>query len=126
MSVLVDSSIWIDYFRNAGHSDTVDLLIEENLIVINDLILAEIVPYLEIQKQKALISLLREIRRQPMEIDWESIINMQTICLRKGINGVGIPDLIIVQNALQGNLKLFSKDKHFGLISKYIPIEIYL
>ena len=125
MSVLIDSSVWVEYFGDAGLADTVDLLIEENLVTTNELVLAELIPFLEIARKKALISLLREIKRQPMEIDWEGVVSLQTVCLRNGINGVGIPDLLIVQNALQGNLKLLSRDKHFSLISRHIPIELY-
>jgi predicted nucleic acid-binding protein len=125
MSVLVDSSLWIEYFRNTGQADTLDLLIEENLIVINDLILSELVPSLTIRNEKKLISLLREIKRQPMSIDWEGIIHLQMICLKNGINGVGIPDLIIAQNAIQGKLKLLSLDKHFSLIAKHTALDIF-
>jgi predicted nucleic acid-binding protein len=125
MSVLVDSSLWIDYFRNTGQADTLDLLIEENLMVINDLILSELIPTLAIRNEKKLISLLREIKRQPMSIDWEGIIHLQIICLKNGINGVGIPDLIIAQNAIQGRLKLLSEDKHFLLIAKHTALDIF-
>jgi predicted nucleic acid-binding protein len=125
MSVLVDSSMWIDYFRNAGQADTLDILIEENLIVLNDLILSELIPSLTIRNEKKLISLLREIKRQPMNVDWDGIIHMQIICLKNGINGVGIPDLIIAQNAIQGRLKLLSQDKHFLLIAKHTALGIF-
>ena len=125
MSILVDSSIWIDYFRDTGQSDTLEFLIEENLIVTNDLILAELIPPLNLQKKKKLSELLREIKRQPIFINWDEIIEFQTLCLKKGINGIGIPDLLIVQNTIQGELKLLSNDKHFSLISKYLPLELF-
>jgi len=125
MSILVDSSVWIDFLRNTGRADELEFLIEENIFVINDLILAELIPPLNIQKQTKLISLLREINRQVISIDWNQIIRFQTVCLANGINGVGIPDLIIAQNALQGRLKLMTNDKHFLLLSRYIDIEIY-
>lgn len=125
MSVLVDSSVWIDFFRDQGNADLLEFLIEENLVVTNDLILAELLPPLHLKKEKNLISLLREIKHQPLIIDWEEIIRFQTLCLRKGINGVGIPDLLIVQNAVQGNLRLLSNDKHFSMIAKYLPLEIF-
>jgi len=48
MRVLVDSSIWISYFRIGHREDVLDFLIEENLIVINDIILSELVPFLKI------------------------------------------------------------------------------
>ena len=125
MSVLVDSSVWIDFFRDQGNADPLEFLIEENLVVTNDLILAELLPPLHLKKEKNLISLLREIKHQPLIIDWDEIIRFQTLCLRKGINGVGIPDLLIVQNAVQGNLRLLSNDKHFSMIAKYLPLEIF-
>jgi len=34
MSVLVDTSIWINYFRAGNNSENLDFLIDENLIVI--------------------------------------------------------------------------------------------
>ena len=125
MSILVDSSIWVDYFRGAGQADVLDLLIEQNLVVINDLILAELIPPLNLHKEKRLIALLRDIKRQPMSIDWDEIIHVQTLCLNSGINGIGIPDLMIAQNSIQGGLRLLSNDKHFSFISKHMPLELY-
>ena len=49
MEVLVDTSIWIDYSRGGEDSDNLDYLIDENLIVTNDIILAELIPYLKIK-----------------------------------------------------------------------------
>lgn len=126
MSVLVDSSVWIDYFRSAELGDTLDLLIEENLIVTNDIILAELIPPLTLRNEKTLISLLREIKRQPMKIDWDEITHFQIVCLKHGINGVGIPDIIIAQNAMQGKLKLLSKDKHFPLMARYLMLDVFV
>lgn len=125
MSVLVDSSVWIEYFRNAKQSDVLEMLIEENLVVTNELILAELIPALQIRKLSELITLLREIKRQPMNIDWNDIIKMQALCLNNGSNGIGIPDLIIAQNSIQGDLRLLSNDKHFFIISKFLSLDIY-
>ena len=125
MSVLVDTSIWINYFRGSGHLEVVDLLIEENLVVTNDLILAELIPFLHLHKQRHLIALLKEIKRHPISIDWEDINQMQITCLQNGINGIGIPDLIIVQNAIQNHLHLLTYDKHFTLMSKLMPLPMY-
>ena len=125
MNVLIDSSVWIDYFRGTGEPDLVDPLIEENLIVTNDLILTELVPALHVRKQKRLVALLRAIKRYPIEIDWDDITQMQITCMGKGINGIGIPDLIITQNAIQNDLHLLSSDRHFDSISTYVPLSIY-
>ncbi len=76
-----------------------DFLIDENILVINDLILAELIPFLRIKNQYNLIDLLNFVERLNLKIDWEQIIDFQHKCLRRGINGIGIPDLIIAQNA---------------------------
>ncbi|OQC05604.1 MAG: Ribonuclease VapC15 [Candidatus Hydrogenedentes bacterium ADurb.Bin101] len=125
MSVLVDTSVWIDYFRGEGSVDTLDRLIDQNLVVVNELILAELLPFLYQKRQRKLAALLQELQLQPMCINWTEIIEMQTVCLRNGINGVGIPDLMIAQNVLQGGLSLFSRDRHFSLMATCITLSMY-
>lgn len=125
MSVLVDSSVWIDYFRNVGNADELEYLIEEDLIVTNNLILTELIPFLYLSKQEKLISLLKEIKVQPMMIDWDEIIQMQTNLLTNGVNGIGIPDLLIAENAMQGKLKILTNDNHFNLLAKHLRVELY-
>lgn len=125
MSVLVDTSVWIDFFRNQDMADILEQLIEENRVVTNELILAEMVPQLYVHNQSELISLLHEIECQPIKIDWNNIIEMQVTCIRSGINGVGLPDLIIAQNAIQGDLKLLTKDKHFSMIGEKTKLNLF-
>ncbi|WPD22437.1 MAG: PIN domain-containing protein [Candidatus Electrothrix scaldis] len=125
MSVLVDSSVWIDYFRGSDNTNRLDYLIVEGLLVTNDLILAELIPPLNVRKQRRVISLLKALSRIPVNIDWEDIIDMQTKCIRNGINKVGIPDLIIAQNAILNNLDLYTHDKHFKLMSQHISLSLY-
>ena len=125
MSVLVDSSIWIEYFRGTRNPAKLDFLIEENLVVVNELILAELIPQLHIKRQNKLISLMREVACPPLAIDWDDLLQMQITCLRKGINKVGIPDLMIAQHAIQNHLELYTLDKHFALLSKHIPLALH-
>ncbi|MBR9979409.1 MAG: PIN domain-containing protein [Desulfatitalea sp.] len=124
MSVLVDTSIWIEYLRDGNFSQKLDFFIDENLIVTNDLILAELVPFLKIRNQKKLISLLWRIKRLNLSIDWNEIIEYQYKCLKNGMNGVGIPDLIIAQNAIQNDCELFSRDNHFFLMQDILNLSI--
>ena len=125
MEVLVDTSIWIDYFRGGDGSKDLGFLIDENLIVINDLILAELTPYLKIKRQTKVIKLLHEVSQIPLAIQWEEIIEFQVKCLKSGVNGVGIPDLIIAQNAKQNGCKVFSLDKHFYFLNRILKVGLY-
>lgn len=124
MSVLVDTSVWIEYFRNGNSFDSLDFIIDENLVVINDLILAELIPFLKIKKQKNIIGLLNNINKLQLHIKWNEIIDYQLQCLKKGVNGVSIPDLIIAQNAKQNDCEIYSLDKHFKLLKSIVSIKI--
>jgi predicted nucleic acid-binding protein len=124
MQILVDSSIWIDYFRDGTNSSRLDYLIDENILVINDLILAELVPFLRIKNQREIISLLNSISKLDLVIGWEQIIDYQLRCLKQGINGVGLPDLIIAQNAIQNHCEIYSLDNHFKLMKKTIGLKL--
>jgi len=125
MEILVDTSIWVDYFKGGKNSSDLNDLIDENLIVTNDIILAELVPYLRIKKQFTVIKLLQEIERIPLLINWDKIIALQVKCLKVGANGVGIPDLIIAQNALANNCSIYSLDKHFRLLKQVMQLQLY-
>lgn len=124
--MLVDTSIWIDYFRDAKNSAELDALIGEDLVVINDIILAELIPFLKVTKQLAVVRLLREVHRLPMQISWEEIIEFQIRCLKAGANGVGIPDLLIAQNAKLHNCEIYSLDKHFQLLNQVTKVKLFL
>ncbi len=124
MEVLVDTSIWIDYFRSGDGSSELDALIDENIVVTNDIILAGLIPSLKVKRQTKVIQLLQEINQIPLQINWQEIIEFQVKCLKSGANGVGISDLIIAQNAKSNNCTVYSLDKHFRLISQVIKIKL--
>ena len=124
MSVLVDTSIWIEYFKSGNNSEKLDFLIDENLIVINDLILAELVPSLRIRNQQIIVKLLNNISKLELSIDWGQIIEFQFKCLKNGLNRIGIPDLIIVQNAKQNQCEIYSLDNHFKLMKEILELRL--
>lgn len=125
MQVLVDTSVWIDYFRGDGNADDLDFLIDENLLVTNEIILAELLPFLSIKGEFELISLLQSIRLNKLDVQWHEIIDYQVRCLKNGASGIGIPDLIIAQNALQNDCLVYTLVKHFDLMSSVLHVGIY-
>ena len=125
MQILVDTSTWIDYFKSGIKSNGLDTLIDENLIATNDIILAELIPFLKIKRQNKVVQLLNDVVKLSLQINWKEIIQFQVKCLKSGINGIGIPDLIIVQNAKQNNSAIYSLDKHFIILQKIIGSKVY-
>jgi predicted nucleic acid-binding protein len=124
MPVLVDTSIWIAYFRAGNNSEKLDFLIDENLIVINDLILAELVPYLRVHNQRKIVNLLYNINKLELSINWDQLIEFQFKCLKSGLNGISIPDLIVAQNAKQNHCEIYSLDGHFKLMKDILRLQL--
>jgi predicted nucleic acid-binding protein len=124
MSILVDTSIWIEYFRSGNNSEKLDFLIDENLVVINDLILAELVPFLKVRNQRKIIDLLNNISKLKLSINWNQIIEFQVKCLKNGLNGISIPDLIVAQNAKQNSAEVYSLDNHFRLMKDILELHL--
>ena len=123
--VLVDTSVWIDYFKSVKKHTALDTLITENQTCINDLILTELLPFLHIKKEYELIESLKSIETIKININWDLIQQMQIQNLRNGINKVGIPDLLILQNVIDNDLILYSIDKHFILMNKIFDFQIF-
>jgi hypothetical protein len=124
VSILVDTSIWVEYFRSGNNTEKLDFLIDENLIVINDLILAELVPFLKFRNQRKIIDLLNNINKLKLSINWNQIIDFQFKCLKNGLNGIGIPDLIVAQNAKQNRCEIYSLDSHFRLMKDILELQL--
>jgi len=125
MQILVDTSIWIDYFKKGEQSLRLDDLLLDDRVVVNDIILAELIPLLHLKKQYTIIDLLRNVVAFPLIIDWNQIIEWQTMCLSSGINGIGLPDLLITQNAVQNNLPVYSLDKHFRSLTNISGLQLF-
>ena len=126
MDILVDTSVWIDYFRDGTRSENLNTLIDENLLVTNDIILTELIPFLKVRKQAKVIDLLQALRKIPLQINWDEIIDFQVKCLKRGVNGIGIPDLLIAQNAKNNNCAIYSLDNHFRLLNQVIKVKLFL
>ena len=77
MKVLVDSSVWIDFFRRRNSANQLPVLLREDLAVVNQLIMAEIVPALEIRKQKSAIADLKILTNYEMNINWDELVKLQ-------------------------------------------------
>lgn len=123
--ILIDTSVWIEYFKSENKHKVIDDLIEENAICTNNLILTELFPYLYIKKETELIDSLKAIEKKEIKINWDTITKMQIKNIKNGINKVGIPDLIILQNVIENNLILYSIDKHFLLMKKIFDFNLY-
>jgi len=61
-----------------------------------------------------------------LSINWDEIVEFQVKCLKDRANGIGIPDLIIAQNAKQNGCNIYSLDKHFKLLRQVLKVKLYM
>ena len=127
--VLVDTSVWIAYFRGDEQErvavDALAYLISGDEAVVNDIILTELVPFMSVRGEHDCINALTALHSPKLDIDWNGLRALQETCLRAGINKVGIPDLIIVQQAIALDMPIFSLDRHFPLIAGCTALQLW-
>ncbi|GBR74023.1 toxin VapC-like [Candidatus Termititenax aidoneus] len=124
MNYLVDSCVWIDFFGQKKHFKAVSRLLFNNSAVVNEIILAELLPVAKLQKETAFIDCLSGLETAPLRIDWPEIAEIQHQCLQAGLNKVGLLDIVIAQNARQNGLVLFSTDKHMRFLAQKFGVRL--
>ncbi len=121
--ILVDSSVWIAFFRT-GQQSMLEEFIREDLVYTNELILTELLPAINHLGHNDAAIALQNVECIPLNIEWPLIRKYQEMNLKNGINKVGIPDLIIMQQAITEKLTLLSLDKHFQLMHNHFSFDL--
>lgn len=122
MESLVDSSVWISFLN--GYDTSLDDLIPKNKAVTNEVIMMELVPFFHALKNRYSLDLVKGAKLVPLKIDWDHLSELRVKNLQNGINKVGIPDLLILQQALQNKLPICTLDKHFKLMQEIFDFEL--
>ncbi len=126
--ILVDSSVWIDYFRGTASADAerLDTLLGSERIVVGDIILAEVLRGFAVDKH------FNDARRQMLRFEQarlggtELAVDAAAKCrsLRAlGITVRGTVDAIIAAYCIRNDVALLTPDRdfvpfaeHFGLM----------
>lgn len=116
--ILVDSSVWIDYFRGVAspQTDRLDRLLDEELIAIGDLILAEVLQGFDRDRdfntaQKFLIT-LTIIELGGKEIAVRAAKNYRKL-RALGVTPRKTIDAIIATRCIESDLPLLYGDRNF-------------
>ena len=96
VKVLVDTSVWIDYFKHGKHVPEIKSLLEQQRVVVNDPILAELLPIIIHDKRDELADLINALEKIPVFVNWDGLIEAQVRCLKGGFNKIGLLDLMIL------------------------------
>jgi hypothetical protein len=128
--ILVDSSIWIEFFRRPDSpvSLVLDHLLAHRLVCTTGLIKAEVVPGARSPRDfRRLRSLFDALPLAP-ERDgfWSHLIRFRRRLQTKGIIGIGIPDLIIATVAIQNRKLVFTSDEDFLRMIPHLPVQLFI
>ncbi len=127
--VLIDTSAWIEFFRDAtsSHGVVIDHLLEHDSACTCNLVIAELVSAAPTRKEY--IKLLDSLRALPLLADppnmWDLVMEAGFNLRCKGVNGVGIPDRIIAAVSQFHGSPVFSKDRHFCAMRDHLGLALF-
>lgn len=128
--ILVDSSIWIEFFRrpSAPVSLELDRLLAHRLVCTTGVIKAEVVPGARTPKDFRRLKRLFDALPLAPEGDgfWTHVTRFQYRLRRNGILDIGIPDLMVATVAIQNRKTLFSADEDFPRMAPFIPLRLFI
>lgn len=126
--VLIDTSIWIAYFRGEDDvHDQVINLIDQNVVCISGITLAELLQGAKTDKEINTLSEFTEVFTllpTTNEI-WQEAGLLSYSIRRKGIT-IGLADCFLAVQAKHHRLAIFTRDKHFSAIAKHFTIKLYI
>jgi hypothetical protein len=128
--ILIDSSVWIDYFNGADtrQTDALDLLIDREIVLVGDLILVEVLQGFKSDHDfniaKKLFNNLLQVELGGFGVAQQSVINYRLL-RKKGISIRKTIDVTIATYCIQENIRLLHNDKDFEPLVKYCGLKIF-
>ena len=126
--IIVDSSVWIDYFngKNTPQGDRLDELLGVELIGIGDIILTEVLQGFRDDKDyreaKQVLTSLTVFNMLGLEIAIKSAANFRTL-RKQGITIRKTNDVMIATFCLENNHSLLFSDKDFIPFVDYLGLD---
>ena len=126
--VLVDSSVWINYFngKSTWQTETLDQMLLQIPLLIGDLVLTEVLQGFkkesEYNKAKEVLSILSCKRLGGYEIAIKSAENYRKL-RKKGVTVRKTIDVIIGTFCINENIALLHDDKDFEPMVKYLGLK---
>ena len=125
--VLIDSSVWIDFFRNRGSRfrDKIELLLQSGRAVYTGIIAMELINGAKGEKE---LQVLENLFASMERINEKEATHLNAGKLghkmaRKG-HTLGVVDLIVAQLVIENNSILLTLDEHFKIIANYSELRL--
>jgi predicted nucleic acid-binding protein len=127
--ILVDSSVWVDYFRGntTPQTDTLDLLLGREPLAIGDLILAEVLQGFDkdrdFNQARRLLTSLLVVEIGGLEIAIQAAKNFRML-RRRGVTIRKTIDTIIATRCIESGYDLLHSDRDFDPFAAYLGLRV--
>ena len=123
-AVVVDTSVWVDYFRGQG-IPLLDEALKRGAVMISPVVVAELVSGAHRQRERAaLIDFLEELPLCPDDRGhWLRVGELRRYCHEQGCS-TSTPDAHIAQCAMDADALLFSRDHVFEIIARHSNLRL--
>ena len=126
MRVLVDTSVWIEFFKaNSSVSNNLELLLIEDSVEICGVVLFELLQGIKSGSEKLKIKEIL-LNLPYVEINknmWQKSAEISLNIKKKGYT-IPFSDILIGTLAIENNFSVFTLDKHFELIPELALYKI--
>jgi hypothetical protein len=129
--ILIDSSVWIDFFNGIegkAVSELEKLIVDEEDICLSEYILTEVLQGFrdDSDYETAKRYLLRfPVAGMQDENSYVEAAQIYRKCRNQGITIRKAADCIVAQNAIENNLFLLHKDQDFNMIASVCSLKVY-
>lgn len=127
--ILVDSSVWIDYFRGSKteQTDLLDALLSSEPIAIGDLMLAEVLQGFSSERDfnqaKNVLLSLQQLEIGGTELAGQAARNFRTLRLH-GVTVRKTIDALIATRCIESDLLLLHSDRDFDAFEKHLGLRV--
>ena len=127
--ILVDSSVWIDFFRNqpTAQAEWLDRNLGVEGLVVGDLILAEVLRGFRddrgFNEARRMLRRLSQVSLCGEELAVEAALNFRKL-LARGVTVRGTVDVIIATRCLEDGLQLLHDDRDFDAFETHLGLQV--
>ena len=128
--ILADTSVWIDYFNGVEsyHTDSLDIALSEQTVLMGDIILAEILQGFDsdndFKKARDALKTLECVRLGGKSLAIKAASNFRFLRSR-GITIRKTVDMLIAGWCIEHSIELLHNDKDFDRIASELPLLVY-
>jgi predicted nucleic acid-binding protein len=127
--ILVDSSVWIDYFKGTITSQTemLDRLLGQQLLAIGDLILTEVLQGFDNERDfneaRKMLTSLVVVELGCQEIAIQAAKNFRAL-RRRGVTVRKTIDTVIATRCIQSGYDLLHNDRDFDSLARHLGLRV--